>query len=152
VEWSLTPYRAFKRIKLPVETIAGIERIKELSVVKNGPPLKVLNMSNLTPLAHELHYTSAVGENIPLWYHKGVAFFDRESKMLCDQIEKKEYDLVLFEVMPDVDNFFPFDVRECLKLHYQKIDSFLAPTGYRTDYVEVYVRPSSVTGMLTSSH
>ena len=150
-EWSLSGYRAFKRIKLPVETIAGIERIKQLSVVKNTPELKVLNMSNLTPLAHELHYTPVAGENVPLWFHKGVAFFDRESKMYCEKIEKKEFDIVLFEVMPDVDNFFPFDVRECLKLHYQKIDTFPAPTGYPTDYVEVYVRPASVTGMLTAT-
>lgn len=148
-EWSLSPYRAFKRIKLPVETIAGIERLKALAVVKNNANLKVLNMSNLTPLAHELHYSADKGVNIPLWYHKGVAFFDRESKLYCEKIQQKEYDVVLFEVMPDVDNFFPFDVRECLQLHYQKIDTFPAPTGYQTDYVEVYVRPTSIKGMMT---
>jgi hypothetical protein len=150
-EWSLTPYRAFKRIKLPVETIRGIERLREFSVVKNNPSLKLLNLSNLTPLEQEFGIVPEGGENIPLWYHKGVAFFDRESKMLCDKIQKKEYDVVLFEVMPDVDNFFPFDVRECLQLHYQKVDTFAAPTGYQTDFIEVYVRPTKVTGMMTEA-
>jgi hypothetical protein len=144
LEWTLTPYRAFKRIKLPVPTVEGIEKLKALPFVKNNPNLKVLNMSNLTPLAYELKYIPEAGENIPLWYHKGVAFFDRESKTLCGKIEKQQYDLVLFEVMPDVDNFFPFDVQACLKEHYQKIDSFPSPTGYQTDYVEVYARPEKV--------
>lgn len=141
LEWTLTPYRAFKRIKLPVPTVEGIEKIKALPFVKDNPNLKVLNMSNLTPLAYELKYIPEAGEDIPLWYHKGVAFFDRESKTLCEKIERQQYDLVLFEVMPDVDNFFPFDVQSCLKEHYQKIDSFPSPTGYQTDYVEVYARP-----------
>ncbi|RAW01348.1 hypothetical protein DQQ10_10615 [Pseudochryseolinea flava] len=143
LEWTLTPYRAFKRIKLPVPTVEGIERIKSLSIVKDNPNLKVLNMSNLTPLAHELKYTPEAGENIPLWYHKGVAFFDRESKSLCDKIADQQYDVVLFEAMPDVDNFFPFDVQACLQKHYQKTDSFPSPTGYQTDYIEVYVRPAT---------
>lgn len=143
VEWSLSPYRAFKNIKLPVETIAGIERVKQLSVVKGNTALKCLNMSNLTPLAHELPYTPPAGENFPLWYHKGVAFFDRESNLLCKQIEDQAYDLVLFEVMPDVDNFFPYEVQKCLQRHYKKIDSFPSPTGYPTDYIEIYIRPSS---------
>jgi hypothetical protein len=139
--WSLTPYRAFKNIKLPMETIAGIERIKKLPGVQGNTALKCLNMSNLTPLAHELSYTPAVGENFPLWFHKGVAFFDRESDMLCKQIENQVYDLVLFEVMPDVDNFFPHDVQMCLQQHYKKIDSFPSPTGYETDYIEIYIKP-----------
>jgi hypothetical protein len=141
LEWTATPYRAFKRIKLPVPTVAGIEKIKALPIVKNNANLKVLNMSNLTPLAHELKYAPEAGENIPLWYHKGVAFFDRESKNLCEKIKDHQYDLVLFEAMPDVDNFFPFDVQSCLKEHYQKVDSFPSPTGYQTDYIEVYIRP-----------
>jgi hypothetical protein len=140
--WSLTPYRAFKNIKLPVETIAGIERIKKLSVVQQNTSLKCLNMSNLTPLAYELKYTPAVGQDFPLWFHKGVAFFDRERDMLCKQIENQVYDLVLFEVMPDVDNFFPQDVQKCLQRYYKKIDFFPSPTGYETDFVEIYVRTS----------
>jgi hypothetical protein len=149
LEWTLTPYRAFKRIKLPVPTVEGIEKIKALAIVKDNADLKVLNMSNLTPLAHELKYTPEAGENIPLWYHKGVAFFDRESKTLCEKIANHHYDIVLFEVMPDVDNFFPFDVQACLKQYYQKVDSFISPTGYQTDYIEVYIRPE---GTVVRSH
>jgi hypothetical protein len=151
-EWSLSPYRAFKNIKLPVETIAGIERIKSLPVMAGNTSPRVLNMSNLTPLAHEFGYTPPAGENFPLWYHKGVAFFDRETAMLCGQIEGQAYDLVLFEVMPDVDNFFPFDVRECLLKHYEKVDSFPSPTGYPTDYIEVYVRPRAETAYHSYIH
>ena len=150
--WSLTPYRAFKNIKLPVETIAGIERIKNLPVMTGNTSPRVLNMSNLTPLAHEFKYVPPAGENFPLWYHKGVAFFDRESRMLCEQIEGQAYDLVLFEVMPDVDNFFPFDVRECLLKYYEKVDSFPSPTGYPTDYIEVYIKPRAATAYHSYTH
>jgi hypothetical protein len=141
VIWQYSKYRSLKKIKLPTKTIEGLERLEALDIVKNNSSLRCLNLSNLTFLAHELKYVPDHGENFPLWYHKGVAFFDREAEMLCHKIESHQYDIVLFEVMPDVDNFFPFDVRACLQKNYTMADKFLAPTGYTTDFVEVYIRP-----------
>ncbi len=138
--WTNTDYRSFRNIKIPENTAAGIDRIMALEVVKKKN-LRVLNMSNLSTLAYELHYIPEHGTNFPLWYHRNVAFFDREVKMLCDKIGKEEYDLILFEDMPDVDNFFPYAVRDCaLEGNYMLVHRFLAPTSYATDSVEVYIR------------
>ncbi len=140
VEWSLSNHKVFNKIKLPTETIEGIERIKSLNVVKASKDLQCLNLTNLTPLAYELNYKPSRGQDFPLWYHQGVASFDREVDLLCGKIAKSEFDLVLFEVMPNVDNFFPFAVRECLNSNYKLVDSFISPTGYQTDFIEVYVK------------
>ena len=112
-----------------------------LDGIKGKKDLSVLNMSNLTPLAYELGYEPDHGADFPLWYHQGVAFFDREEDMLCHKIQQGKYDLILFEDMPVVDNFFPYGVRECARENnYQLIDRFIAPTGYPTDSVEVYIK------------
>lgn len=141
VIWENTSYKTLKRIKLPQNTIEGIREIMELKSHTGDSELNVLNMSNLTFLAYELGYTPERGSNIPLWYHKGVAFFDREEQLLCKKIEEGAYDIVLFEDMPDVDNFFPYSVRDCLiENDYALVTKFISPTGYLTDSVEVYTR------------
>lgn len=140
IQWKTTPYKTLKNIKLPENTIDGIERLLERTKGKNN--LQVLNMSNLSILAYELSYVPENSSHFPLWYHKGVAFFDREEKMLCENVRNKKYDIIIFEDMPDVDNFFPYKVRECAleEAHYTLADRFIAPTGYATDSVNVYVR------------
>lgn len=140
VTWLNSDYQTLKNVKLPENTIEGINNLKELPFI-NKKDLHVLNMSNLTPLAYELNYTPEHGERHPLWYHKDVALFEREINMLCTEISQNKYDIILFEDMPDVDNFFPYDVRDCaLKGSYRLYDKFLAPTGYITDSVEVYIK------------
>jgi len=140
VIWVETNMKTLKNIRLPQNTAEGIKTIKQLEVVKaKSDQLQVLNMSNLTFLAYELSYTPQKGEKFPLWYHKEVALFDREVEMLCEEIKKNRYDIILFEDMPVVDNFFPYEVVECAKEHYEMVDKFLSPTGYITDSVEVYV-------------
>ncbi|MBL7856255.1 MAG: hypothetical protein JNM57_01095 [Cyclobacteriaceae bacterium] len=140
VQWALSKYKTMRGIKLPVETINGLEAVESLDVFNHAKKLTCLNLSNLTPLAYEWSYAPQSGKTFPLWFHKGVAFFDRERDLLCNKVEQSEFDLILFEVMPDVDSFFPFEVRTCIQQHYQLVNSFLAPTGYRSDYIEVYIR------------
>jgi len=139
VEWSTSSYKSMKRIKLPTNTISGIKNILDLEVVKNKKDLKVLNLSNLSPLAFEIGYVPDSGPEFPLWYHKGVAFFDREEKMLCEKIKNHYYDLIIFENMPHVESFFSFAVEECTFENYSLTDKFLSPTGYPHDSIEVFI-------------
>jgi hypothetical protein len=76
-----------------------------------------------------------------LWYHLGVAMFNKEAKMYEDRIISKQYDLVLFEYIPPLNNFYPFRVRDTLQNQYRKIDSFPAPRrGDTQGMIEVYVK------------
>lgn len=139
--WKTSDLKAFKHIKLPTETIEGIYNILALEVVKNKDNLKVLNMSEITPLAYEIGYTPK--KNQPLWYHLNIGMFEKQVKSFNERIKNKEYDLVLFQPIPDLDNFFPYGVQEELKLHYKLVDTFEAPRkrteGY--SYIEVYIKP-----------
>ncbi len=147
VNWVSSQFRTLRRIKLPEGTEKGLQRIKTLEQVAKPSP-RVLNMSNLSFLAYELGYAPEAGQDFPLWYHRGVAFFDREVNTLCDRVAEGQYDLILFEDMPDVDNFFPYAVRDCaLENGYVLEDKFIAPTGYKTDSVEVYVRKRAESGL-----
>ena len=98
----------------------------------------VLNMSELTPLVRELNFTEDRGPMEPLWYHLGVCMFNREADTTCARIVRGEYDLVLFEYVPTLNNFYPFRVRDTLRAHYQLVDSFLAPRRPTNGYIEVY--------------
>src|SRR5690606_9649162 len=100
----------------------------------------VLNMSELTFLAAEMPYVLERSPRFPLWYHLGVGMFNREAEMFEDRIRNNYYDVVLFEYMPGVNNFYPFRVRDTLKLHYQQVDSFVAPRSSEPGTIEIYIR------------
>ena len=108
------------------------------------PDVKVLNMSELTPLAKDVPFKLETGTGYPLWYHKGVGMFDRETDMFVKRVNANHYDVVLFEYIPYLNNFYPFAVRAALKQHYQRIDSFPAPRKPSSDaWVEVYIRKTA---------
>jgi hypothetical protein len=130
---------SFKRIKIPEGTENGIKEIMALPEAKKEN-LKMLNMSELTPLAYDMGYTLETGESYPLWYHKGVAFFDREVNTFCNKIARKEYDIILFEDIPNVNQFYPYEVRDCMKQHYKMKFKFLAPRIPEISYIEVYTK------------
>lgn len=69
--------------------------------------------------------------------------FDREVAMFCRAIEEQTYDLVLFETIPNLNNFYPEQVRDCIRQHYRQTDRFLAPRVKHNAHVEVYVRSPS---------
>src|SRR5690606_31355191 len=131
--------KVFKRIRLPKETNEGIEKLTQMPIVKNNQDLKVLNMTELTPLAYELGYSLETGPDYPLWFHKGVAFFDAEVIKFCEKIDKKTYDLILFEDIPQLNQFYPYAVRDCIRKNYTMKFKFLAPRRRPFyGYVEVY--------------
>lgn len=138
--WNLSKYRSFAHIKMPQSTIDGIARIKEMGAVKNKKNLKVLNMSEITPLAYELQYIPDTGQ--PLWYHLNIGMFQKQVDEFCAKIRDKHYDLVLFQDIPMLPTFNPQEVRSCLESNYKLVDTFEAPRK-RTEgdsYIFVYVR------------
>jgi len=139
--WRTVPLKAFDKMLLPGPTVDGIERLLKMGLVKNNKNLKVLNMTELTPLAREMPFALEKGSHYPLWYHKGVGMFQKETDMFCNRIRNNYYDLVLFEYIPYLNNFYPFQVRDCLLQHYKKVDNFTAPRKPSLQaWVEVYVR------------
>lgn len=138
-QWVLSGYESFKRVYMPKETVEGIERIMQMDIAQKDD-LKVLNMTELTPLSHEMGYELEKSPRYPLWFHQGVAFFDREVGFFCSKIERQEYDLIMFQTIPNLNNFFPYDVRDCIREHYVMKDRFLAPREIANSHVEVYVR------------
>lgn len=147
-KWVFCGLKSFDKIYMPQPTVDGIHRLMDMDLVKNHKDLHVLNMSELTPLAAEIPFQLEKGSEYPLWYHLGVGMFNKQAALFESKIAAHEYDLVLFEYIPRLNNFYPFRVRDSLKVHYQLVDSFLAPRrGAETrGNIEVYVRPQSTTG------
>ncbi|MEP6712699.1 MAG: hypothetical protein ABJA37_09800 [Ferruginibacter sp.] len=139
--WVFSNLKSFEKIYMPASTVAGIDRIIKMEMVKTRKNLSVLNMSELTPLANEIPYQLEKGPAYPLWYHLGVGMFNKQAEMFEKKIANKEYDLVLFEFVPKLNNFYPFRVRDTLLNHYNKVDSFLAPrSGDTRGIIEVYIK------------
>lgn len=135
--WKVMSYAAFDGIKMPPETEPAIKKI-EGWYNEQGENPKVLNMSELTPLAEILGYELEVG--MPLWYHLNVAMFDKELEMFRDRIDRGYYDMVIFEDIPQLNNFYPFAIQEKLKEEYDLWFSFQAPREKTTEVIEVYLK------------
>src|SRR5690606_4171102 len=105
---------SFKRIRIPEGTAEGIARLRNMPEMQK-PGVRFLNMSELTPLAHDFNLELEKGADFPLWFHKGVSFFDREVEYFCDKVGRREYDVILFEDIPNVNQFYPYEVRDCIK-------------------------------------
>jgi hypothetical protein len=140
-QWVYTSLKSFEKIYMPKPTADGIHRLLNMELVKSSRSLKVLNMTELTPLAAEIPYELEKNENYPLWFHLGVGMFNREAEMFEKRIVEKYYDLVLFENIETLNNFYPFRTRSKLKENYRLVDSFNAPRrGNTQGLIEVYVR------------
>jgi hypothetical protein len=138
--WIYSKLSSFKKVNMPPQTVAGIERLMQLDIVKNKKEPKVLNMSELTPLAVEMPYALERNPELPLWFHLGVGMFNKQAEIYESRIKKNYYELVLFEYMPNNNNFYPFRVRDTLRTHYNLIDSFIAPRrGDAESIIEIYV-------------
>jgi hypothetical protein len=141
-QWTFSRLHSFSGIYMPKPTVEGVDRLLNLPVVKNTKNLQVLNMTELTPLAVEIPYQLETGPEIPLWYHLGVSLFNKQAEEYEKKIVQRKYDLVLFEYVPSLNNFYPFRVRDTLLHHYQKIDSFPAPRrGETQGTIEVFLKP-----------
>lgn len=142
--WVTAPWKPFKGVYLPESDVNGIKSILEMPMVKkNGKSLRVLNMSELTPLAAIIGYTPETGPDIPMWYHRNVAMFEKQINEYDQRIKNNYYDLVLFEYIPILNNFYPFQIRDTLQKYYQQIDKFASPRRDGSGDIEVYIRKSS---------
>ncbi len=132
-------FSSMKGAKLPQGTVDGIKRLQVMPVFADSVnrPL-VLNMTELTMLAKELNYEPI--KNLPLWYHVGVGIFDKQLDSIAANTVSKKYDVVLFEEIPSLDNFFPERIRDSLRVYYQLQDAFLAPRKEGDSVIEVYVK------------
>ena len=143
-QWIECGLPSFDKINMPPPTVAGIQRLMEMDIIKHHHEggLRVLNMSELTPLAAEIPFELEKNQELPLWYHLGVGMFNRQAAIFENRIGNHYYDLVLFEYVPTLNNFYPFRVRDSLRVHYQLVDSFMAPRrGDTQGSIEVYIRP-----------
>ena len=136
-QWAFSDAEAFQKIYMPEPTVQGIDRILAMDIVQREN-VKVLNMTELTPLAYEIGYEPE--KDKPLWYHKGVGIFQGEIDTYVSEISQGKYDVVLFEVIPYLNNFFPNEIREALQQHYHLQDRFLAPRRPTDSHIEVYVK------------
>jgi hypothetical protein len=157
-QWVECGLPAFRKITMPAPTAEGIRRLLAMDPIRSyrqgrhpgEPPgdIRVLNMSELTPLAAEVPFSLEKNSQLPLWYHLGVGMFNRQADSFETRIRAHYYDLVLFEYIPTLNNFYPFRVRDSLRLHYPQVDSFPAPRrGVETQgVIEVFVRPADPAG------
>ena len=99
-------------------------------------------MTELTPLAAALGFQLETGQDVPLWHHLGVSMFNREAEKYEEKIRNRQYDLVLFEHIPTLNNFYPFRVRDELLKSYNRVDSFYAPRrgGDTRGMIEVFTK------------
>lgn len=142
--WVSSPVAGFDKVLLPQDTKNGMARLLSSPIAKREN-LKVLNMSELTPLAKSLHYVPL--EDQPLWYHLNIGMFQKEVNLFCDRVKNGEYDLVLFEDIPDLTEFYPYQVRDTLRKYYSLQDRFLAPRKLENSTIEVYVKPNKTSGL-----
>lgn len=135
--WQLSSREAFRNVRMPATTVSGIEKtIETIHTIKSVKKPRVLNMSELTPLAKEAGYALEQG---PLWYHLGVGMFHRELRVILSRIENNYYDVVIFENIPTLNNFYPFEVREALIRKYALAYTFDAPRIVYPGTIEVYL-------------
>lgn len=139
-KWIPANFYTLHKMTMPEPTVQGVERILNMEIVKNNKDIKVLNMSELTFLAKEMPYKPEHGPQYPLWFHLGVGMFNREARMFEEKIRNNYYDLVLFEYIDDLNNFYPFRIRDVLKANYRQVDSFFAPRNTNPGMIEVYIK------------
>lgn len=140
-QWRLSNLPTLRKVLLPGPTVDGIDRLMNSELIKSGKKLKVLNMSELTTLAAEIPFDLEAGSHYPLWYHRGVGMFEKETEMFEDRVKNNYYDLVLFQYVPYSNNIYPFSVREALEQTYERIDSFPVPRNPSSHaWIEIYVK------------
>jgi hypothetical protein len=140
-QWVYSDLPVFEKVYMPKPTVEGISRLKQRPEFSSDSA-RILNMTELTPLAAALGFQLEKGRDIPLWHHLGVSMFNREADQYKEKIRNRQYDLVLFEHIPTLNNFYPFRVRDELLKQYNRIDSFYAPRrgGDTRGMIEVFIK------------
>ncbi len=139
-EWKTDTGYVFTKIKMPQSTIDGINRLRKMPEMQNAATKKVLNMSELTPLAYELGFNLETGAEYPLWHHLGVGMFNKQLKMFSHRISNQYYDVIIYEHLPHLNNFYPLVLKNQLGKDYKLVDTFLAPRNPTNSNIEVYIK------------
>ena len=116
----------------------GIHELLKITESKNGESLNVLNISELTFLAYEMKYTPIANSHHPLWFHKGVVVFDRELSFLKKNVLNRKYDVIIFQYIPILKDYFPHELNELIEKHYVKTIEFRAPWHIKKSKIFVY--------------
>ncbi|MEQ8573666.1 MAG: hypothetical protein RIB63_06370, partial [Fulvivirga sp.] len=58
----------------------------------------------------------------------------------CRAIVNGEYELALFEVIPNLNRFYPPSVRTCLQENYKLVKTIKAPRIPEDAFIEIYER------------
>ena len=58
----------------------------------------------------------------------------------CNKVNNGEYDVIMFEDIPNVNQFYPYEVRDCIRERYTLQFRFLAPRVPEFCYIEVYTK------------
>lgn len=147
--WKTTPnYKSLKHIMLPEGTIAGVDSLAKLPFIRNKD-LKVLNMSEITFLAEEFGYKPLTHH--PLWFHVNIGMFQKEIDQINERVRNGYYDVVLFEDIPSLTEFYPYKVRDELRKYYIRNNTFLAPRRLEDSTIEVYINPKLARQYLSQS-
>lgn len=126
--WITSPNMpSFKKVLLPPLTVKGMDDISRLKVLSGKRDVLVLNMTELTPLERDLHFKLETGSDIPLWHHLGVGMFQKQTDMFASRVKHNFYPLILFEYIPNLNNFYPFRLRDTIGKYYVKVLQFQAP-------------------------
>jgi hypothetical protein len=136
--WTRNSLPTLKNVLLPVSTNNGIARLMK-SPISSKKDLKVLNMTELTSLAKEIGYTPLTGQ--PLWYHLNIGMFQKQVEEINEKVKAGYYDLILFESIPSLNNFYPYEVLDAAKQKYFHFDSFLAPRRLEDSSIDVFINP-----------
>jgi len=140
-KWIEGPWKQFKHIYMPKETIDGMKRVLSLDVVKEKKSnIRLLNMSELTPIEDIMGYIPETGSDIPLWYQKNIGMFEEQIYEYENRIKKGYYDVVMYEYVPSSNNFYPFEIEDALNKYYKRIDSFIAPRPNTYGSIEVFIK------------
>ncbi len=143
------PY--FKNVMGSNDSIVMIEKLQEIAKSNPNVPLKVLNISELTPIYAELG--SAPPLHYPLWYHTKISLFPKEIRLIDRDIDDNKFDVILLQNAHGQANFEEFLAHLQSNSHYESLRErgFVSPTtstgdtcyeGYCPNHIYVYVRRS----------
>lgn len=141
------PY--FKNVMGSIDSIVMIEKLQEIAKSNPSINLKVLNISELTPIYAELGSSPPL--HYPLWYHAKISLFPKEIRLINQDIDDSKFDVILLQDAHGQANFDEFLTRLQKNSQYQTLRElgFVSPTtstgdtcheGYCPNHIYVYVR------------
>lgn len=141
------PY--FKNVMGSDDSLVMIEKLQEIAKDNPNTALKVLNISELTPIYAELKSEPPL--HYPLWYHTKISLFPREIKIIDQDIDDNTFDIVILQNAHGQANFEEFLSRLQNNPQYLTLRErgFVSPTtstgdtcyeGYCPNHIYVYVK------------